>query len=392
MFLKSVLQIPTCSKLLATSVRTAVGRMCPQPNRCYSNSDSESNPDGEIAASNEVEPVPTSPKYGGSPVPVYYTPRVKTGPEKYRLVKGAKGEDLADYVLFEDAIQACQKTPWLEYGPLSPKEKRISLAHVRAVAERKLTYKCPESKNTVFTISQHLYRGECCGNGCRHCPYELKNCSEEIKSKRIWNGSFYVTPEEIKTIKYWKERNFKTWQWGSDEFNVRLGGNYQVLRPEYAKHLKYLDYDEHQNKQQHYELSHHRSRPPTVGIHRRTRLNVVDNSALGKEAHEVGKPAYCIWVYKAGYRKRHMPKAVLGDKVLVAIRGQMKKAFVVGANTHVFWRKHGIPSTDTNNIVLLDDDGNPLGNRVTAPIPVKLLEKKDKAQFAKVLALANKFF
>ena len=43
----------------------------------------------------------------------------------------------------------------------------------------------------------------------------------------------------------------------------------------------------------------------------------------------------------------------------MAIRGQMKKAFVVGANTHVFWRKHGIPSTDTNNIVLLDDDGRP---------------------------------
>ncbi|VDM71422.1 unnamed protein product [Strongylus vulgaris] len=68
----------------------------------------------------------------------------------------------------------------------------------------------------------------------------------------------------------------------------------------------------------------------------------------------------------------------------------MRKAYVVGANTHVHLRKHGIPVTDTNNIVLLDEEGNPLGNRITIPIPVKLLEKKDKPQFAKVLALANK--
>lgn len=86
-----------------------------------------------------------------------------------------------------------------------------------------------------------------------------------------------------------------------------------------------------------------------------------------------------------------MPHAVLGDKILVAIRGQMRKAYVVGANTHVHIRKHGVPVTDTNNIVLLDEEGNPLGNRITVPIPVKLLENKHKAQFAKVLALANKF-
>uniref|UniRef100_A0A912M2X8 Large ribosomal subunit protein uL14m n=1 Tax=Haemonchus contortus TaxID=6289 RepID=A0A912M2X8_HAECO len=140
-----------------------------------------------------------------------------------------------------------------------------------------------------------------------------------------------------------------------------------------------------------YEMSKHRTRPPSMGIHRRTRLNVVDNSALGKEAHTTGKRAYCIDVYKQGRRKKHLPHATLGDKILVAIRGQMRKAYVVGANTHVHYRKHGVPSTDTNNIVLLDEEGNPLGNRITSPIPIKLLEKKDNAQFAKVLALANKF-
>ncbi|EYC38908.1 hypothetical protein Y032_0687g1531 [Ancylostoma ceylanicum] len=140
-----------------------------------------------------------------------------------------------------------------------------------------------------------------------------------------------------------------------------------------------------------YEMSKHRTRPPVMGIHRRTRCNVVDNSALGKEAHMSGKRAYCIDVYKQGRRKKHLPHATLGDKILVAIRGQMRKAYVVGANTHVHLRKHGIPVTDTNNIVLLDEEGNPLGNRITSPIPAKLLEKKDRPQFAKVLALANKF-
>ncbi len=27
----------------------------------------------------------------------------------------------------------------------------------------------------VFTEHYHLKRGTCCGNACRHCPYEHKN-------------------------------------------------------------------------------------------------------------------------------------------------------------------------------------------------------------------------
>lgn len=27
----------------------------------------------------------------------------------------------------------------------------------------------------VMTESYHLRRGECCGNGCKHCPYNHKN-------------------------------------------------------------------------------------------------------------------------------------------------------------------------------------------------------------------------
>ena len=26
----------------------------------------------------------------------------------------------------------------------------------------------------VFTAQYHLKRGNCCGNGCRHCPYRVQ--------------------------------------------------------------------------------------------------------------------------------------------------------------------------------------------------------------------------
>jgi hypothetical protein len=31
-----------------------------------------------------------------------------------------------------------------------------------------------ENGNYVFTKWYHLKRGECCKNGCRHCPYGFK--------------------------------------------------------------------------------------------------------------------------------------------------------------------------------------------------------------------------
>ena len=30
----------------------------------------------------------------------------------------------------------------------------------------------------VLTVKYHLDRGHCCGNGCKHCPYEYVNVSE----------------------------------------------------------------------------------------------------------------------------------------------------------------------------------------------------------------------
>ncbi len=30
----------------------------------------------------------------------------------------------------------------------------------------------------VFTEKFHLQKGICCGNGCKHCPYDFKNVPE----------------------------------------------------------------------------------------------------------------------------------------------------------------------------------------------------------------------
>ena len=34
----------------------------------------------------------------------------------------------------------------------------------------------------VLTAKYHLERGSCCGNGCRHCPFEYINVPQSKKS------------------------------------------------------------------------------------------------------------------------------------------------------------------------------------------------------------------
>lgn len=37
----------------------------------------------------------------------------------------------------------------------------------------------------VLTAAYHLERGYCCGNGCRHCPYDYKNVPEPKRSELL---------------------------------------------------------------------------------------------------------------------------------------------------------------------------------------------------------------
>jgi hypothetical protein len=38
---------------------------------------------------------------------------------------------------------------------------------------------------TVFTTSYHLKKGICCGNGCKHCPYEYIKVPEPKRAELL---------------------------------------------------------------------------------------------------------------------------------------------------------------------------------------------------------------
>ncbi|XP_047498790.1 39S ribosomal protein L14, mitochondrial-like [Penaeus chinensis] len=127
---------------------------------------------------------------------------------------------------------------------------------------------------------------------------------------------------------------------------------------------------------------------PLEHIQKMTRLRVVDNSKLGKAAMLEGRPPRCIHVYnKTGIGHT-------GDKVLVAIKGQKKRGILVGCHQD---QKPLMPKFDTNNLVLIEDNGMPLGNRIHVPIPTMLRKKLTDmsrpkgADYTKILAIATRF-
>lgn len=113
-----------------------------------------------------------------------------------------------------------------------------------------------------------------------------------------------------------------------------------------------------------------------------TRMRVVDNSSLGKQAMLEGKPPKVIHVYK---RTKKIAYGVPGDKILVAIKGLKKKGVIVGATQR---QPAMMPKFDSNNMVLIEDNGNPLGTRVIAPVPHAL---RKNPEFAKIIAISTKF-
>ncbi|XP_042527854.1 39S ribosomal protein L14, mitochondrial [Dipodomys spectabilis] len=113
-------------------------------------------------------------------------------------------------------------------------------------------------------------------------------------------------------------------------------------------------------------------------IQKMTRVRVVDNSALGNTPYH--RPPRCIHVYnKSGVGK-------VGDRILLAIKGQKKKALIVG---HRMPGPRMTPRFDSNNVVLIEDNGNPVGTRIKIPIPTSLRQKE--GEYSKVLAIAQNF-
>lgn len=115
-----------------------------------------------------------------------------------------------------------------------------------------------------------------------------------------------------------------------------------------------------------------------AAIQKMTRVRVVDNSSLGNTAYH--RPPRVIHVYtKTGVGK-------VGDKVLLAIKGQKKKALIVG---HKMPGDRMTPRFDSNNVVLIEDNGNPTGTRIKVPIPTH--PRKLEGDYSKVLAIASSF-
>ncbi|XP_029962637.1 large ribosomal subunit protein uL14m [Salarias fasciatus] len=115
-----------------------------------------------------------------------------------------------------------------------------------------------------------------------------------------------------------------------------------------------------------------------AAIQKMTRVRIVDNSALGNTPYH--RPPRVIHVYtKNGVGK-------VGDKVLLAIKGQKKKALIVG---HKMPGDRMTARFDSNNVVLIEDNGNPTGTRIKVPIPTHL--RKMEGDYSKLLAIANTF-
>ena len=102
-----------------------------------------------------------------------------------------------------------------------------------------------------------------------------------------------------------------------------------------------------------------------------------------------------IHVYaKKHQRLRHDAYGKLGDRVMVAIMGQKKKGIIVGLKQK---QLPNVPRFDSNNIVLIEENGNPSGNRITAPLPnvIRPGLAKDsnpkKADYTKLFAIATKW-
>lgn len=112
-----------------------------------------------------------------------------------------------------------------------------------------------------------------------------------------------------------------------------------------------------------------------------TRVRIVDDSQLARDGMAYKRAPRIIHVYnKTGI-------AMVGDRVLLAVKGQKQKAIVVGCK-NMYRKVDNGPNFDTNNCVLVDDQDTPLGKRITVPIP-SLLRRDEKC--VKLIAIATRF-
>ena len=52
-----------------------------------------------------------------------------------------------------------------------------------------------EQGYVVLTEKYHLKKGSCCGNGCRHCPYQYVNVTEPKRSELLISKQVKIISE-----------------------------------------------------------------------------------------------------------------------------------------------------------------------------------------------------
>ena len=100
-----------------------------------------------------------------------------------------------------------------------------------------------------------------------------------------------------------------------------------------------------------------------------------------------GKIPKVIGIHGDHTRRGNYRYAGLGDKVTVAVNGEVKWGYVVGCKIE---QRPLVPKFDSNNVVLIEKNGTPIGKRVLVPIPSSLRKKAD-GHFSKILAISSKF-
>ena len=48
----------------------------------------------------------------------------------------------------------------------------------------------------VLTEKYHLEKGFCCGNGCKHCPYDYENVPEPRRAELLIQRKIYGYPKK----------------------------------------------------------------------------------------------------------------------------------------------------------------------------------------------------
>jgi hypothetical protein len=57
-------------------------------------------------------------------------------------------------------------------------DARIRALHDQAVTKNQPLYRDPKTGYYVLTAQALLDKGQCCGNGCRHCPFDSEQQSQ----------------------------------------------------------------------------------------------------------------------------------------------------------------------------------------------------------------------